>query len=329
MSIDFRLTRRAFHRALLAGAGLGASAFEAIAQEKGKGPGALGPGANLGKRPIFPADNPWNQDISRAPVDKLSMAYLSSVGLDKPLHPDFGPKYRGTPNGIPYTVVSGSQPPVPVKFRYDDESDPGPYPIPPDAPIEGGPQGTDDRHVLVIDRDRWKVYELFNARPVDGGKSWEASSGAVFDLKSNAQRPAGWTSADAGGLPVFPGLARYEEAVTLGAIRHALRFTVAKTQRGYCAPARHFASKNTDPSLPPLGMRVRLKAKVDLRKFPPQARAVLQALKTYGMILADNGGDWFVSGAPDDRWSDDDLGAMKAVKVRDFEVVRTGDIVTR
>ena len=315
-------TRRAFHAAAIAAAaGVGIRRAEA---QQGKGPGAA-----LGTRRAFPADNPWNRDVSRDPVDKHSLAYLSSVGLDKPLHPDFGPLYRGVPNGIPYTVVTADQPKVPVTFRYADESDPGPYPVPPDAPIEGGPNGEGDRHVLVVDRDRWKVYELFNARPEAGGKSWSASSGAVFDLSSNAQRPAGWTSADAAGLPIFPGLTRYEEAVTLGAIKHALRFTVVKTQRGYVPPARHFASPHADPSLPPMGMRVRLKANFDVGRFPPTARVILQALKVYGMILADNGGDWFLSGAPDERWDNEDLATLKRVRVRDFEVLRAGEVVTR
>jgi hypothetical protein len=225
-------------------------------------------------------------------------------------------------------VVPGTQPKVSVSFRYADESDPGPYPIPPDAPIEGGPNARGDRHVLVIDRDAGKLYELWSARTAAGGTRWEAGSGAVFDLKTNKPRPAGWTSADAAGLPVFPGLVRYDEVVERGAVRHAFRFTVVRTRRGYVAPARHFASRFNDADLPPMGMRVRLKASYDARKFPPQARVILDALKSYGMLLADNGGDWFLNGAPDPRWDDEDLNTLKRVQVRDFEVVAMGDVVT-
>jgi hypothetical protein len=263
------------------------------------------------------------------PVDRHSDVLLASIGLDKPLHPDFGTVYRGRPNGIPYVVVAGNQPEVPVRFEYAGESDPGPYPIPPDAPIEGGP-GDDaegDRHVLVVDRDRWKLYELFSARRQ--GRGWTAGSGAIFDLTTNTSRPAGWTSADAAGLPIFPGLVRYDEAVEQGEIRHALRFTCARTRRAFVAPGRHFASRSDDPKFPPMGMRVRLRASYDVSRFPKVARVILTALKTHGMFLADNGSDWFLSGAPDPRWSDDDLGALKKVKGRDFEVVAMGPLVTR
>jgi len=288
-----------------------------------------GPGADLRKRKIFPADNAWNKPIDRAKVDPLSTMILRGIGNDKPLHPDFGTIYQGAPNGIPYIVVSGTQPKVPVTFRYADESDPGPYPIPPDAPIEGGPNGKGDRHVLVVDRDNGKLYELFNARPEKGGKSWSASSGAIFDLESNHERPANWTSADAAGLPIFPGLVRYDEVVGLRAVKHAFRFTVEKSRRAYIPPARHFASNAPDIDLAPMGMRARLKANIETRQYPPQARAILDALKTYGMILADNGGDWFLSGAPDPRWDDEDLSTLKRVKVKDFEVVKMGEPVTR
>jgi hypothetical protein len=325
-----RRTRRAFHASALAALGLGLARVTP-AQTGGKaadGPG-LGPGADLGGRRVFPEDNPWNRDVSRDPVDPHSAAILARVGLGKPLHPDFGTVYQGVPNGIPYVVVPGTQPRVPVRFRYADESDPGPYPIPPDAPVEGGPNGRGDRHVLVIDRDRWVLYELFSARPDPGGKGWSAGSGAVFDLNANRDRPAGWTSADAAGLPVFPGLVRFDEVGVQKVVRHAFRFTVVRSRRGYVAPARHFASRHTDEDLPPMGMRVRLKSSYDISRFPPQARVILQALKTHGMLLADNGGDWFLSGAPDPYWDDEDLATLKRVKVRDFEVVRMGDVVTR
>ena len=282
---------------------------------------------DLPNKRVFPVDNPWNQDISQQPVDPNSANLLASVGLNKSLHPDFGTVYNGAPSGIPYIVVSGKQPKVPVKFEYADESDPGPYPIPLDAPIEGGPNSQGDRHVLVIDRDNWKLYELFSS--YRDGQGWKAGSGAIFDLSSNKLRPAGWTSADAAGLPVFPGLARYDEAVVKKAILHALRFTVVKSRRAYVSPARHFASSSNNPNLPPMGMRVRLKASVDLSGFPPSAKVILTALKRYGMILADNGGDWFVSGAPDPRWNDAELETLKRIKVHDFEVVKMESLITR
>jgi hypothetical protein len=286
-----------------------------------------GVGASLkGKRP-FPTDNPWNQDISKEPVDPNSERLLASIGADKPLHPDFGTVYQGAPNGIPYVVVSGNQARVPIRFTYADESDPGPYPIPPDAPIEGGPKSKGDRHILVVDKDNWQLYELFSAYP--DGKGWKAGSGAIFDLNSNQLRPAGWTSADAAGLPIFPGLVRYDEAVEQKKILHALRFTCERTRRAYVAPATHFASNRTDVNLPPMGMRVRLKADFDITGFPPEAQVILTALKTYGMFVADNGSNWFLSGAPDSRWNDDNLRALKRVKGRHFEVVKMGKLVTR
>ncbi|MBI4612052.1 MAG: hypothetical protein HY720_00415 [Planctomycetes bacterium] len=289
----------------------------------------LGPGASLGGARPFPADNPWNQEVSRLPIDPNSDALIESIGADRPLHPDFGTVWEGAPNGIPYVVVRGNQPRVPVSFEYADESDPGPYPVPPDAPIEGGPDSDGDRHVLVIDRDAWKLYELFDAHPEEGGKRWRAGSGAVFDLSSNDLRPAGWTSADAAGLPIFPGLVRYDEAALAKAIRHALRFTARRTRRAYVSPARHFASDLEDANLPPMGMRVRLKAGFDVSGFPPAAKVILEALQRYGMIVADNGGDWFLSGAPDSRWNDDDLHALQQVKGKDFEVVQMGEVVSR
>lgn len=326
---DHEMTRRAFHAAAVAAVGGMAGCGARAREEKAKDEPIYGPGASLRGVAVFPAGNAWNQDVSAVPVDPHSEAILTRIGAGKPLHPDFGPVYRGVPNGIPYMVVPGTQPKVPVRFRYADESDPGPYPIPPDAPIEGGPNGDGDRHVLVVDRDHGRLYELFSARPDPGGRSWSAGSGAVFDLKSNGLRPSGWTSADAAGLPVLPGLVRYDEVVNQGIVRHAFRFTVEKSRRGYVFPARHFASTHPDADLPPMGMRVRLKGSFDASGFPPQSRVILAALKAYGMLLADNGGDWFLSGAPDPRWDDDDLSALKRVKVRDFEVVRMGDVVTR
>jgi hypothetical protein len=286
----------------------------------------LGPNASLrGYRP-FPEDNPWNTPVDKLPVDAKSRTFIKSIGADKPLHPDFGAPYEGAPLGIPYVVVEGTQAKVPVSFEYADESDPGPYPIPADAPSEGGPQADadGDRHVLVLDRDNKKLYEIFAAFP--DGKAWRAGAGAVFDLSSNKLRPAGWTSADAAGLPIFPGLVRYDEVMEQKEIRHALRFTVQKTQQAYVAPATHWASESKDPSLPPLGLRVRLKADYDISKFPEAVQVILRCLKTYGMFLADNGSDWFLSGAPDDRWDNEALGALKRVKGSDFEVVQMGSL---
>jgi hypothetical protein len=287
----------------------------------------LGPGASLAGRRPFPADNPWNQDISSAPVDPNSAALIASIGTGTGLHPDFGTVWNGAPIGIPYVVVSGTQTRVPVSFDYAAESDPGPYPIPSNPPIEGGANSTGDRHVLVVDRDNWKLYELYAAQR--SGSGWHAGSGAVFDLSSNQLRPAGWTSADAAGLPIFPGLVRYDEVVEQHAIRHALRFTVSRTRRAYVSPARHFASSLTDPNLPPMGMRVRLKASFNTSSFPANVQVILTAMKTYGMFVADNGSNWYVSGAPDSRWNDEELSSLNRVKGSDFEVVQMGTIVTQ
>ncbi len=292
------------------------------------GPG-LGPNASLEGRRPFPADNPWNTPVDQDPVDPSSDTLIASIGLTRGLHPDFGANYNGGPFGIPYIVVGGSTPGVGVTFAYAGESDPGPYPIPADAPIEGGAASGGDRHVLVIDRDHWKLYELFAAYPVTGSANWTAGSGAIFDLGSDALRPAGWTSADAAGLPIFPGLARYDEVVEQGAILHALRFTVSHTRHGYVYPARHYASSDTSPLVPPMGMRVRLKASYDISGYPASARVILQALKTYGMIVADNGSDWFISGAPDARWNDSELNTLKQAQGSNFEVVRMGTVVTQ
>jgi hypothetical protein len=280
----------------------------------------------LSGRSVFPADNAWNRDISSDQVDPNSANLIAACGATRSLHPDFGSVYEGVPWGIPFITVRGNQPRVPVTFYYGDESDPGPYPIPPDAPIEGGPASSGDRHVIVVDIDNWKLYELFDARPVNGGASWTAGSGAIFDLSSNALRPQGWTSADAAGLPIFPGLARYDE-VASGTITHALRFTCPTTRRAYVPPARHYASSQTSPNLPPMGMRVRLKASVDISTYPADVQVILRALKKHGMILADNGGGFFVSGAPDPRWNDANIDTMKRIRGSDFEVVLMTGIV--
>jgi hypothetical protein len=277
--------------------------------------------------PILPARNPLNQDISRAPVDPNSASYIDALGAAGHLHADFGtnPSY-----GIPYAVVPPGQKKVPVHFTgYGEESNPGPYPIPRNAPVEGaGEEG--DRHVLVLQRGSCKLYELYAARRLADHRSvgWEAGSGAVFSLRSNALRPDGWTSADAAGLPIFPLLVRYPE-VQAGQIDHALRVTAARTQRAYIHPATHFASSSSDPSLPPMGLRLRLKASFSLAGYHGQALVVLRALKRYGLIVADNGSSWYITGAPDPRWNDEDLNQLKAVPGSAFEAVRSGAMLQR
>jgi hypothetical protein len=276
------------------------------------GPGVPGPGTTLAGCPIFPRDNAWNRDVSKAAVDPRSDAYVRSIGLGGHLHPDFASRTYG----IPFRVVPRSQRRVPIRFTdYGDESDKGPYPVPSTAPVEGG----SDRHVVVLERGTCRLYELFGAQRTPSG--WAAASGARFDLRSNRLRPAGWTSADAAGLPILPGLARAGEVVGRGRITHALRVTVPRTRRAYRAPARHFASSDANPDLPPMGLRLRLKASFDLRPFQGQALVILKALKRYGMIVADNGSGWYITGAPDRRWDDDDLRALHRVPGSAFEAV--------
>jgi len=274
---------------------------------------------------VLPANNAWNTAIDNAAVDPNSAAIIANIGLTKSFHPDFGANWNGGPFGIPYIVVSGTQAKVNVTFDYADESDVGPYPIPANAPIEGGAASDGDRHVIMVDRDNWKLYELYYAFPNANG-SWRAGSGAIFDLSSNALRPAGWTSADAAGLPILPGLVRYDE-VSAGLIAHALRFTVSRTRRAYLPPARHWASSDTSSLRPPMGMRVRLKASVNISSYPASAQVILRALKKYGMIVADNGSDWYVSGTADSRWNDTEINSLKALKGTDFEVVQMTGIV--
>ena len=267
--------------------------------------------------PVFPASSPWNEDVSKLPVDARSAQYVRSIGLAARLHPDFASRTYG----IPFKVVAKTQKRVPIHFTdYADESDRGPYPVPLTAPVEGG----SDRHVIVLQRGTCRLFELYGAQRTQNG--WSAASGATYDLRSNRLRPRGWTSADAAGLPIFPGLARADEVVGRGVITHALRVTVPRTQKGFIAPARHYASSDSDPSLPPMGLRLRLKAGYSLRGFRGQALVVLKALKKYGLIVADNGSPWYISGAPDRRWDDDDLHALGQVPGSAFEAVQTGAV---
>ena len=271
--------------------------------------------------PVFPANNPWNERVDRLPVARNSATLIGSIGLQAHFHADFGSgTWDGGPIGIPYTVVGAGQRRVPVRFDYASESDRGPYPIPRNAPIEGGRNATGDRHVLIVDKAACKLYELYDAHPLDAGRSWHAGSGATWNLRSNRLRPATWTSADAAGLPILPGLARYDE-VAQGAIQHALRFTAPRTRTAFVWPARHEAGDSSCPALPPMGLRVRLKRSVSLRGLPRQARVVAIAMQRYGLMLADNGSPWYVSGAPDPRWSNDQLHALDRLRGSDFEVV--------
>ena len=273
--------------------------------------------ADLGKCALFPADSVFNTPIDTLPVDANSDAYINSIGTNTGLHPDFGAgELDDQPIGIPYNLASKGQALSSVKFLYADESDAGPYPIPSNPKIEGG----SDRHILILQRKKCLLYELYAARKTKRGK-WKAGSGAIWDLKSNALRPDTWTSADAAGLPILPLLARYDE-VAVGEIKHALRFTAVQTRGAYIWPARHEASANADPNVPPLGQRFRLKADFDISGFSPQTQVILAALKKYGMFLADNGSDWFISGAPNEGWDNDTLNQeLGQVKGSDFEAV--------
>ena len=283
-------------------------------------PGAPPPGAPDCQ--IFPASNHWNQPVTGLPAAKRSKQIIKGIGRSETLFADFGAgNYDGGPIGIPFTTVGAGQTRVPIEFGYSDESDPGPYPIPPDAPVEGGPNADGDRHVLVIDRADCVLYELYDAHPLNGGARWRAGSGAVFDLNSNALRPDGWTSADAAGLAIFPGLARFDE-VEGGLIDHALRFTVERTRNRHIYPATHDAG-SAGKNLPPMGTRLRLRSGFDTSMLPRQARVIADALKRYGLILADNGSDMFVSGAPDAGWDNDQLRALQTIRARDFRIVDT------
>jgi len=276
--------------------------------------------------PVFPKSSQWNQRVDDLPVLAGSDRMVRAIGADDTMHADFGSGlYQGAKIGIPFVTVGRSQHRVPVRFDYDDESDPGPYPIPRHVPIEGGRSSDGDRHVIVVDRARCRLYELFAAYPHDGGDRWTAGSGAIWSLRSNKMRPAGWTSADAAGLPILPGLVRWNE-VKRGRIDHALRFTVPETRRDYIYPARHFASDSNDPDLPAMGQRFRMKSNYPIDGFPRQARVVLNALKRYGMLVADNGSGWYVTGAPNCHWDNDALHTLHDVPGSAFEVVDTSGL---
>lgn len=278
---------------------------------------------------VFPADNIWNTPVDTLPISLLSTTYINTIGATTKVHPSFGsgvyPLVTGGPIGIPWIDVPGNQAPITVSFDYDDESDAGPYPIPSNPPVEGVPAGTTpqdvdgDRHILIVDRDNCKLYELFHvSRNLDG--SWGAGSGAIFDLNSNALRPDTWTSADAAGLPILPGLIRYDE-VAAGVINHAIRFTVPQTRRAYVWPARHFASSLTGSQYPPMGARFRLRADFPISSYDTEIQVIMTALKKYGMMLSDNGSAWFLIGEPDERWNNDMLRQLKDIVGSDFELV--------
>ncbi len=289
-------------------------------------PVQLGVNASLGGKRPFPDDNPWNQDISQAPVDPNSAALIASLGRDKAIFPDFGTPLNGKrfSRGISYVVVGGDQPRVPVRFTWlKSDSDPGPYPIPDNLPFDSPPDGW---RGIVLDRDNWMLYELGN--PERDGPGWKAHMGAVWDLKTNQQRPMRWSSTDGAGLPVFAGLVRYDEVREQKAIRHALRFTASRIRRACVPPARHYGGEITDTNAPPMGMRVRLRADFDVSGFPPDAQVILTAMKTYGMFLAEHGSDWYISGVSDPRWNNEDLKTLRRLQGRDFEVVRMGKIET-
>ncbi|MBL9149760.1 MAG: hypothetical protein JNM94_13805 [Phycisphaerae bacterium] len=286
-------------------------------------------GDDVGGCPLFPANNIWNVPIDTLPVDPSSDAYIATIGTSVGVHPDFGTFYRGAPIGIPFVVVPFDQPLVDVSFEYDSESDPGPYPIPPNPPIEGGPDSDGDRHILIVqlgaDGEPCTLHELYAAYPAKDG-AWTAGSGARWDLSSNALRPDGWTSADAAGLPILPGLVRYDE-VASGEIRHALRFTCVQTRKAHVWPARHDASSSTNPARPPMGQRFRLKSSVNVGDFPVEVRPIVEAMKTYGIILADNGSNWYVTGTHDVRWDDDALSSLGDLKGFMFEAVDVSGLI--
>lgn len=282
------------------------------------------PSQDLGNFDVFPTDNVWKWDISGHSVHPNSANFVATVGVDNNLHPDFGTEWAGAPIGIPYVIVTGAQANIPIVYTaYGDESDPGPFPLPLDAPIEGGSASDGDRHAIAVDKENKVLYEIYRAFPK--ASNWEAQSGVKFDLTVNEDHPEGWTSADAAGLPIFPGLVRYEEVYIKGEVNHAIRMTVKYSQKKYIWPARHYASSSIDTNRPPMGLRFRLKAAYDISGFSTPIQVILRAMKKHGLIVADNGSDWYISGAPDPRWSDGVLGELKSIKGNAFEAVLTVD----
>jgi len=289
---------------------------------------STGQGASLGGFVPFPSDNLWNKDISSASVDPNSAAIINYIGPSIGIHPDFGQgEYNGSYMGIPYTIVDSTQPLIPINYQaYGSESDPGPMPIPLTAPIEGYPNpGSGDRHVLVLDKSNCFLYELYSSYPQSS--SWNADSGAVWDLLADEQRPYTWTSADAAGLPIFPGLVRYDE-VAAGAINHAIRFTLQNSSAGFIPPASHWASTTSNANALPMGARLRLKASFDVSGYSATNQVILNAMKKYGLILADNGSSMYISGAPDDRWNNSDLHLLNGATAADFEVLTLSPLYT-
>src|SRR5258706_928122 len=279
----------------------------------------------IGACTVLPADNIWNTPVDQLPASPSSSTYVATIGPTLPVHADFGSgTYNGGPIGIPFVTVPGTQTKYPATFLYADESDAGPYAVPLDVPIEGGSQSNGDRHAIAVDVDNCILYELYRAFPQTS--SWKADSGAIFNLLSNALRPATWTSADAAGLPIMPGLVRYDE-VAAGEIRHAIRLTVPQTRRAFIWPARHYASSLTDPKYPPMGQRFRLRASFDISSFSPEDQVILRAMKKYGMMIADNGSAWFISGAPDSRWNNTNLSDLRRVIGSDFEAVDVSSLI--
>jgi hypothetical protein len=276
--------------------------------------------------PVFPRDNHWNLPVDKLPVRRDSKRIVGGIGARAHLHNNFGGGiWKGSPDGMPITVVGGDQPKVPIEFVEDRWSDPGPYPIPPDAGIEyfGDPDA--DHHVIVVDRDNCKLYETHDSRRLRDGAAWSAYAGATWDLRSNRLRPDGWTSADGAGLPILPGLVRYEE-VARGKIDHALRMSVPASRKGWIYPARHDTSDSTDPRLPQMGMRLRLKRSFNVKRFPRQSRVILKAMKKYGIFVAEEGNPWYYSGEPDPHWSYRDLHSLHRVLGKNFEVVDTSSL---
>lgn len=288
---------------------------------------ACGPKVPGTECPMFPANSFWHADVRGLDPLPNSAQLVASIGTGSPVHPDFGSGlWEGGPIGIPFDVVAGTQPRVPISFYYGSQSDPGPYPIPPDVPVEGGPEAEGDRHVLVVDEDACVLYEVFDAWPVDEGASWEAGSGAIWDLRSNDLRRATWTSADAAGFPILPGLVHYDE-VAAGSVDHVIRMTAPVTRREFIWPATHQAGSTNSANAPAMGQWFRLGNHIDPLDFPAAVRPIVVALQTHGAIIADNGSSWFISGVPDPRWNNTALRSLRNLTGEDFEAVDASELM--